>query len=34
VLHFRKKTQKIPVTEKELAVKNMNEYNSRGLGGK
>jgi phage-related protein len=27
---FRKKTQKMPRTEKEVAIKNMNEYNSRG----
>jgi phage-related protein len=27
---LRKKTQKMPRTEKELAVKNMNVYNSRG----
>jgi phage-related protein len=31
---FRKKTQKIPINEKELAIKNMNEYNSKGPGGK
>ncbi|MDR1099297.1 MAG: type II toxin-antitoxin system RelE/ParE family toxin [Treponema sp.] len=27
---FQKKTQKMPRTEKELAIKNMNTYNSRG----
>jgi phage-related protein len=27
---FQKKAQKMPKTEKELAIKNMNEYNSRG----
>ena len=31
---FWKKTQKIPRNEKELAIKNMNEYDSRGSGGK
>jgi phage-related protein len=31
---FWKKTQKMPRNEKELAVKNMNEYDSRGSGGK
>jgi phage-related protein len=31
---FLKKTQKLPKNEKELAIKNMNEYNSRGPGGK
>jgi phage-related protein len=30
---FWKKTQKMPRGEKELAIKNMNEYNSRN-GGK
>jgi phage-related protein len=27
---FRKKAQKMPKSEKETAIKNMNEYNSRG----
>ena len=31
---FWKKAQKIPGNEKELAIKNMNEYDSRGSGGK
>jgi phage-related protein len=31
---FLKKTQKISKNEKELALKKMNEYNSRGPGGK
>jgi phage-related protein len=31
---FWKKAQKIPKNEKEMAIKNMNEYNSRGPGGK
>jgi phage-related protein len=31
---FRKKTQKMPENEKELAIKNMNEYGSREPGGK
>jgi phage-related protein len=31
---FWKKTQKMPRNEKELAIKNMNEYDSRGSGGK
>jgi phage-related protein len=31
---FLKKTRKIPKNEKELALKKMNEYNSRVPGGK
>jgi phage-related protein len=31
---FWKKTQKIPSNEKELAIKYMNEYNTRNPGGK